>query len=232
MEKDFSAKVRTAIWNSKDNLPIPFWPVIYPNTTACPKCHTEIYPPSNRPDIVCLSRGIEVKEADERFDFVSISDGQREWAATRTGEGFSYWLALQIGVDRVDSKSEKRKRAYLIPWASWIELEARILELGSKSIPLIAGNHHKILNEQGLDCIRALVQYELIWNKGWVIPANHSWYQNIAQTLATSDKIIITRNEAKEGDLDSYSLDVDGIIITGSMNIIIEALERGIVPWT
>lgn len=231
MEKDFSAKVRTAIWNTRDYLPIPFWPVIYPNTTACPKCHTEIYPPSNRPDIVCLSRGIEVKEADERFDFSSISDGQREWATARMAEGFSYWLALQIGVDRVDSKSEKRKRAYLIPWASWIDLETRILELGSKSIPLIAGNHHKVLNEQALDCVRALSQYELAWIKGWVIPANHAWYQNIARTLGSSNKITITRQEGKEGHLDTYLLDVDGITMTGSMNVIIEALERGITPW-
>lgn len=178
MEKDFSAKIRKAAWliGSK-------WPLIYPNTSVCPKCHHQLFPLPDRPDIIIANEGIEVKEADDRIAFNAISDGQREWADKRTEEGFKYWIALQLGRDRPDSKSVNKKRAWLIPWTKWKEMEATLSEY-QKSLPLIVSSKSKnALKDNSLDAITIFYDYELKWDGGWKIPTNHLYNYSLQDKL-------------------------------------------------
>jgi hypothetical protein len=164
MEKDFSAKIRKAAWVIGNK-----WPLIYPNTSICPKCHHQLFPLPDRPDIIIANEGIEVKESDDRIAFNAISDGQREWADKRTEEGFKYWIALQLGRDRPDSKSPNRKRAWLVPWVKWLEME-KTLSQYQKSLPLlISPNSKNVLKDNSLDAVTIFHDYELEWKKSWRI---------------------------------------------------------------
>jgi hypothetical protein len=174
MEKDFAAKIRGAIWKLGER-----WPLIYPNTSMCPKCHHKLYPLPDRPDIIVSIEGIEVKQGDERFAFNLISEGQRNWANARTSEGFSYWIALQLGSAKPDSTKINRKRAWLVPWEKWLEVES-LVSPHQQSLPLyISKGSKKELKDNSLDAISLLESYELKWESGtWVIPEDHPYSYN------------------------------------------------------
>ena len=219
-EKDFSSKIRGAIWKSRNNT--PWWPIVYSNTTTCPQCKTNIYPQPDRPDIVCLRRGVECKIAAMSFSFDSISDGQREWANQRTTEGFSYWLALEMGEEKPNSKSENRKRAWLIPWSIWLDIEQIIIDkVGTKTLNLIAGKgSRKVAQEEHLDAINLLSDYELVWKEStWNIPDNHPWNQSdFVMFIKQNDKVIIERTD------DGWKVSGDKLNITVTAKELVEIM--------
>jgi hypothetical protein len=216
MEKDFSAKIRKAAWlvGSK-------WPLIYPNTSVCPKCHHQLFPLPDRPDIIIACEGIEVKEGEDRLAFNTISEGQREWADKRTEEGFKYWIALQLGRDRPDSKSINKKRAWLVPWTKWKEMEA-IVSQYQKSLPLVISSRSKLqLKDNSLDAVNLLNNYELEWtNKSWKIPDSHPYNYSLQRKL--KDLVPFSLSESNG----IYTLTSSNIILSSdNFDTLIEQLE-------
>lgn len=163
-EADFRALIRKTIWNTG----LKYWPMVFNDTSICPHCKKALHPIPNRPDIILSHAGIECKTSKDRFDFDSISEGQRNWANSRTEEGYEYYLALQI-------YSDEEKKAWLVDWNYWISVEVILKGTANQnSIPLRARRGmNKVVQEHSLDAVTLLRDYELKWNKGWTIPDNH-----------------------------------------------------------
>ena len=172
-ESTFRAQVKNAIWNSG----VSYWPLVYSDTSICPKCRAPLHPIPNRPDIILATSGVECKVSEGTFSFSSITEGQREWADSRTKEGFVFWFALFM-------QEEKEKRAWLVDWPHWTMVETTLKAVaGQHSIPMKARKGMKrIIQDQGLDAITMLKGYDLVRKKSdWIIPDTHPIRSLIAE---------------------------------------------------
>lgn len=158
----------------------------------CPHCHQLIYRVENVPfdgigTLRSISMPVEVKSGKLTFPFADIKKHQRAGLADwMEKHGNSAWLCLQMGTQRVGSKSTPR-RMWLIPWTDWIEIE-HLVEMagGLKSLPYsVETSNRKTVKEHHLGAVTLLALYELWWREGkWVLPPLHSFrYHYLKDTM-------------------------------------------------
>ncbi len=149
-------------------------PITQTDATRCPNCGSLVKPKIGRPDILGTPGFvIEVKVLSARetsFPFSRISEQQRRWldfwSIEREFPGF-----LGLGVIRPHGEREFLEHLYLVPWRDWLEMES-VVEQHQSSIPYIAGKGYKTaLQEQSLDIVTMLLEYELHReSKKWIVP--------------------------------------------------------------
>lgn len=121
---------------------------------------------------------IEVKGADLNFPLDEISEAQRAWMDEF--QMVSYiWLFMGDG--RVNG-TERPRKAYLVPWYAWIQIERKLFQHGLKGIPYQP--HSLEHRELGLSAHSLLGRFELQWDSGkWRIPRRHHfWVGPLADT--------------------------------------------------
>ena len=149
-------------------------PITQTDANRCPNCGSMTKPPIGRPDILGTPKFvIEVKVLsvnETSFPFSKISDKQRKWlnfwSIKRRLPGF-----IALGVIRPHGSREYLENLYLVPWENWLEVEDT-LKVYQNSIPYEAGKgYKKELQEQSLDIVTLLSEYEVYRkNKEWVVP--------------------------------------------------------------
>lgn len=115
---------------------------------------------------------VEVKQADESWNSADEESGIRpnqrrlltEWQEKYR---ISTWLYLALGSGR----APHGRSSYLVPWTSWCELEAQLLNGRIKSISKEGGKFVPAADWW-------LAEWRLEWNRGgWIIPPAHVFWQ-------------------------------------------------------
>jgi hypothetical protein len=147
-------------------------PTCHSAITFCPHCHKSMLLPKSEhlPDFVVSTEYI----------YVECKQGMKSWPVTDFSETQievmdnaaipCYLFLLMSNGKNVRSGGRK---AWLVPWKPWRNIQKEILESGFKSIAFEQnGNRTKspIVSE-------ILAAYELTWEKGkWRIPLNHCYW--------------------------------------------------------
>mgnify|MGYP001600416951 CR=1 FL=1 len=116
---------------------------------------------------------IEAKWVKDRFPFSRIKENQREWL---NGWPESSWFWLWMGDDVRGAGGSLRRRAWLIPWPDWLEVEAHAQQHDLVSLPYDREQAHFVAErEHGLSAVELLARHELEWagNGRWSFPAAH-----------------------------------------------------------
>lgn len=151
----------------------------------CPRCKHLLYRVDNRPyDGIAVIYGrtipIEVKQDKFRFMFSDLKEHQRdgllEWERKHLSKA---WIFLELGTDRTNSKSSKRRRAWLVPINTLLSIETLCEVYGLKSLPLDKSTtNRKDVLKSKIYATQLLSQWELPWEKGgWTLPKNHMFYK-------------------------------------------------------
>jgi hypothetical protein len=149
----------------------------------CDRCHKVIYPKhTGAPDYLAILRnptgdpkilGIEVKGTySKRWAFADWKPEQREWPekwGRIINSTQNHYLWIQMGPDNVNSKSEFRRKTFLVPRQTVLNTEAFLLEKGVKSIPMNLEARSKGTDDMNNLHIASVIwgDYMLDWIPTW-----------------------------------------------------------------
>lgn len=138
----------------------------------CPKCRTMFPLPKaeKKPDfLIALDyRFVEAKGAGDSWHFDGdFRPNQREFMDKN--EKYS-WIFVEIG----EGNAPEGKKAFLVPWKDWKEIEQKLLDRDMKSVVFQSTARSRVLSVDDVFHIG----YVLKWEKGtWTIPQDHIWNQ-------------------------------------------------------
>jgi hypothetical protein len=141
----------------------------------CPHCSKTFPLPKaeKKPDflVAMTYRFVEAKGAGNSWAFAEdFRPNQREFMDANLKLS---WIFVEIG----EGNAPAGKRAFLVPWEPWLEIERILLGKGHKSILFEKTERSRC---PSIDECMMIKTYEIYWEKGaWKIPENHSWNTTI-----------------------------------------------------
>jgi hypothetical protein len=116
---------------------------------------------------------VEVKWAESNFALADLAPRQREWLDTYRDIS---WLWLFMGT--AINARERPRRAWLVPWRTWLVMEGRLAAAGLKGLPY-STPHRREHRAQGLSACELLQRYALEWAGAgiWTIPPAHPFWR-------------------------------------------------------
>ena len=120
-----------------------------------------------------MGLAIEIKNGYSHFKFNDWRPNQREWAEwCEEDRGVPYYIWLLLGKDQPHWNEDKfnPRKSWLIPRLEFLRIEALVQPIQNTLVFRAGKGMNKKIQEEKLDAINLLADFELEWDKGvWIL---------------------------------------------------------------
>jgi hypothetical protein len=153
----------------------------YQDKRRCPRCFQLLWKSDKMPDYEIVYQGwkslVEVKQGSPkglRWAFANADQGIRD----TQHETLTYWMENHnvpyLWIALGDGRVPDGRGTFLLPYPTWMDIEAKLLDMGQKSITYNTGRM--------IPAVDIMADFELIWLDGaWLLPDDHVFHQFFTQ---------------------------------------------------